>query len=122
MLAWLLQDSPIDTLAAMCAQIAQGHSFEQSLLDNYSLSVESFVSAFSAQAERITQLSWPYTEPPPWYAWINSAWIIAMSIASVALLVLARFGWWLRQPVSVSSRRLGLGLRRYIPRTGSFRF
>ena len=122
MLAWLLQDWPPDALAGLFTQISQGDSFEQSLLDSYVLSSDSFVSAFAVEAARITQINWPYTERPPWHAWFTTGRIVAIALAGVALLVLARYWWWLRRPVDVPRRRAGIELRRYLPRAGSFRF
>ncbi len=122
MLAWLLQDWPPEAFAGMFTRIAEGDSFEQSVLDTYELSSDSFVSAFAAEAPRITQLSWPYTERPPWHAWFTTGKIIALSIAALALLVLAQFWRWLRRPVDVPRQRSGIPLRRYMPRSGSFRF
>lgn len=122
MLAWILQDWPADALAGLFTQIAQGDSFEQSVLDIYGIGSDSFVSAFAVEASRITQLNWPYTERPPWHTWFTTGRIVAIALAGVALLVLARFWWWLRRPVDVPRQRAGIELRRYLPRAGSFRF
>jgi len=122
MLAWLLQDWPADSLSNLFAGLSEGRSFETALANAYELDQRTLVDDFHRQAERITQLSWPYTEPPPWSDWFTTARVIAIAFVVIVLLLVGRCWWWLRRPADIPNRRAGIELRRYLPRAGSFRF
>lgn len=122
MLAWLLQDWPSDSLSMLFAAISEGRPFEAALAEVYELETATLVVDFSQHAGRITQLSWPYTESPPWTAWFSTTRMILIVIAVLALLLGWRVRWWLRRPADLPRRRAGIELHRYLPRSGSFRF
>ena len=122
MLAWLLQDWPSDSLSTLFAVMSEGQPFKTALAEVYELDIATFVVEFTQQADRITQLSWPYTESPPWTKWFTTARMIFIVVAVLALFLGWRVRWWLRRPADVPRRRAGIELRRYLPRSGSFRF